>query len=76
MAWMRHHGERLGPLVAAEPGVAEVARPDRVVALFRKEGRREVFAAWSLLFYALWHRRHVLGLEAQGDVFETLAAGV
>ena len=31
------------------------------------------FAAWKLLFYALWHRRHMLGLPPAGDVFETLA---
>ena len=30
--------------------------------------------AWKLLFYALWHRRHILGLPPAGDVFETLAA--
>ncbi len=31
-------------------------------------------AAWSLLFYALWHRTHVLGQPPEGDVFQTLAA--
>jgi asparagine synthase (glutamine-hydrolysing) len=35
---------------------------------------RHGFAAWKLLFYALWHRRHILGLPPAGDVFETLAA--
>jgi asparagine synthase (glutamine-hydrolysing) len=72
-AWIAGQGARLGPLVAAQAGVAEIAQPDRVVALFRKAaGRREGFAAWSLLFYALWHRAHVLGLAAGGDVFEVL----
>ena len=32
------------------------------------------FAAWHLLFYALWHRRHVEGRRPEGDVFEALAA--
>ncbi len=73
-AWIAGQGARLGPLVAAQPGVAEIARPDRVAALFRHAaGRREGFAAWTLLFYALWHRRHMLGLAAEGDVFEALA---
>jgi len=27
-----------------------------------------------LLFYALWHRTHILGLAPEGDVFETLSA--
>ena len=73
--WIAGVGERLGPLVAAQPGVAEIAEPARVVALFRHAaGRRDEFAAWHLLFYALWHRAHILGLAPAGDVFETLAA--
>jgi asparagine synthase (glutamine-hydrolysing) len=74
-AWIKGQGGRLGPLVAAQPGVAEIADPERVVALFRGIRRwRDGFAAWKLLFYALWHRRHIMGLPPVGDVFETLAA--
>ncbi len=74
-AWIAGQGARLGPLVAAQPGVAEVADPARVAALFRAAGtRREGFAAWMLLFYALWHRAHILGLPPEGDVFEALAS--
>jgi asparagine synthase (glutamine-hydrolysing) len=75
-AWIARQGARLGPLVARQPGVAEVAHPDKVTALFRagKTGWPHEHAAWTLLFYALWHRRHVLGLPSAGDVFETLAA--
>jgi len=73
-AWIAGVGERLGPLVAAQPGVAEVARPDRVAALFRHAGgeKHRGFAAWHLLFYALWHRRHIEGRRVEGDVFEVL----
>src|ERR1700733_5576791 len=54
-AWIKGQGVRLGPLVAAQPGVAEIADPERVVALFRGIRRwRDGFAAWKLLFYALW----------------------
>ncbi len=75
-AWIAGQAARLGPLVAAQPGVAEIAEPKRVAALFRAaEGRHEGAAAWSLLFYALWHRAHVQGLAPDGgDVFDTLAA--
>ncbi len=73
-AWIAGQGARLGPLVAAQPGVAEIADPERVVALFRAAaGKREGAGAWHLLFYALWHRAHILGLPPAGDVFETLA---
>lgn len=73
-AWIAAQGARLGPLVAAQPGVAEIADPGRVAALFRNpKGRHEGFAAWTLLFYALWHRAHVLGVPPAGDVFEELS---
>ena len=74
-AWIAADGGRLGPLVAAQEAVREIAHPERVEALFRNAaGKRERHAAWTLLFYALWHRTHVQGLEPAGDVFETLAA--
>jgi asparagine synthase (glutamine-hydrolysing) len=73
--WIKGRGAALGPLVARQPGVMEIAYPDRVEALFRDIRRwRHGFACWKLLFYALWHRRHILGLQPSGDVFETLAA--
>lgn len=74
-AWIADAAERLGPLVAAQAGVAEIAKPEKVVALFRAAaGKREGFAAWHLLFYALWHRRHIEGIRAEGDVFAYLSA--
>jgi asparagine synthase (glutamine-hydrolysing) len=74
-AWIKGKGDVLGPLVAAQPGIAEIAHPDRVKALFSNITRwRHGFACWLLLFYALWHRRHILGLPPAGDVFQTLSA--
>ena len=75
-AWIGAQDARLGPLVAAQPGVAEVADPGRVAALFRAagSGRHEGFAAWTLLFYALWHRTHILGWAPEGDVYDTLSS--
>ena len=73
--WIARQGARLGPLVAAQPGIAEICRPDAVKSLFANpRGRRPGFAAWVLLFYALWHRRHLLGLAPAGDVFESLSS--
>ncbi len=74
-AWIAGQGTRLGALVAAQPGVAEIAEPSRVAALFRTASeRRHGFAAWTLLFYALWHRSHIEAVAPDGDVFEVLAA--
>ena len=72
-SWIATRGRALGDLVARQPGVAEVCRPDRVAALFDSPNRRAGFAAWILLFYALWHRHHVLRLPAAGDALATLA---
>ena len=71
--WIARRGKRLAPLIAAQPGVAEVCRAGAVESLFADpRGRRHGFAAWLLLFYGLWHQRHVLGVAPVGDVFETL----
>ena len=73
-AWIERRAGELGPLVAQQPGVQEVCRPGRVEALYKARGKRAGFAAWTMLFFALWHRAHVLGARPEGDVFETLAA--
>ena len=72
--WIARRGARLGPLVAAQPGVAEIGRREKVVRLFAQKGARRGHAAWRLLFFALWHDRHILGRRPRGDVFETLEA--
>jgi asparagine synthase (glutamine-hydrolysing) len=72
-AWIAAEGMALGELVARQPVVAELADAARVRALFlRADEKRAGFAAWLLLFTALWHRQHVLGLAPAGDVFTTL----
>jgi asparagine synthase (glutamine-hydrolysing) len=72
-AWIAARGAALGPLVARQPGVADVCAPDRVETLFRNAGgKHETFAAWTLLFYALWHQRHMMGAHAEGSVFDVL----
>jgi asparagine synthase (glutamine-hydrolysing) len=76
--WIARRGKAIGPLVARQPGVAEVAVPDAVTALFAAPGlardKRRGFAAWTLLFYALWHRRHIEGKLPDGDVAACLTA--
>jgi len=72
-AWINNQGARLGELVARQPGVIEIAEPAKVIRLFKDcAAKREGNAAWRLLFYALWHQRHILGLSSEGDVFEAL----
>lgn len=74
-AWIAADGARLGSLVAAQPGVVEIAVPDKVQALFKAAaGKREGMAAWLLLFYALWHRAHIEHRPIEGSVTDVLSA--
>jgi asparagine synthase (glutamine-hydrolysing) len=70
--WIARRGAKLGPLVANNPGIREIADRAKVEDLFRRDGKRVGFASWSLLFYALWHRVHIEGLAPGPDVFQTL----
>ena len=72
-AWMAAEAARLSALVAAQPGVAEVLPAGPVHAAFAA-AEASPQPAWSLLFYALWHSRHVLGLDPGGDIAEVLTA--
>ncbi|MBC8794082.1 MAG: asparagine synthase (glutamine-hydrolyzing) [Tagaea sp. CACIAM 22H2] len=72
-SWIAADANRLGPLVAANPGVAEIVKPGAVLRLFSAASeKRAGFACWTLLFYALWHRRHVRCMAPSGDVFHAL----
>ncbi|MBI5163391.1 MAG: asparagine synthase (glutamine-hydrolyzing) [Magnetospirillum sp.] len=66
---------QVGALVARQAGVAELARPEAVERLFAGVDKKTGFAAWTLLFYALWHQRHILGRPAEGDVLAVLGNG-
>jgi asparagine synthase (glutamine-hydrolysing) len=70
--WIEGRGKILGPLVAAQPGIQELCHPREVESLFANP-KGHGFATWTLLFYALWHGRHLRGHRSEGDVFEALS---
>jgi asparagine synthase (glutamine-hydrolysing) len=71
--WIAAEAQRLAPLLARQPIIQELARPEALPGLLAAAAqKREGFAAWMLLFTALWHRRHILNLPPAGDLFETL----
>jgi asparagine synthase (glutamine-hydrolysing) len=71
--WIAAEAKRLVPLLARQPIIQELVRPEALPGLLEAAGnKREGFAAWMLLFTALWHRRHILNLPPAGDLFETL----
>jgi asparagine synthase (glutamine-hydrolysing) len=72
--WIRRRGAVLGDLVARQESIRAICAPDSVERVFRGAGdKRAGFAAWTLLFYALWHRANVQRLAPVGDVFRTLS---
>ena len=54
-------------------GIAACIAPDFVQATFATAAQ-ESQRAWSLLFYALWHSHHILGLPSDGDIGAVLTA--
>jgi len=75
--WIAHRAAEVGERVAADPGVAEICRPEGVKRVFaalasEKPDKRAGFAAWTLLFYALWHRANVAGRKPEGGVLDVL----
>lgn len=71
--WIFERGAELGPLVAANPAVAEACHADRVIALYKSNKKRARLAGWVLLFYALWHQHHIEQRHATGSVFDVLS---
>ncbi len=72
--WIDAEGARIAPLVARQDSIAEIAQPEAVERLFRGGARKRPRAAFMLLFYALWHRRHIAGRRDDGTAFDALAA--
>lgn len=72
--WIATQGARIGDLVAAQDSIQAVCKPDAVRDLFAVPIGRPGKAAWTLLFYALWHKIHIEGVAPDGDVFDVLSA--
>ena len=75
-AWIKSDAARLGAAVARQDCIAEIAHPDRVIALFKAAGKkREGQAAWVLLFYALWHKAWIQRVDTHSaTILEALEA--
>jgi asparagine synthase (glutamine-hydrolysing) len=72
--WIARRAATIGPLVARSPTIREICRPDAIEGLFAAAGQRRAGrAAWNLLFYALWHRRHIERVPLPPDTAAALA---
>lgn len=74
--WISQRGAKLGPIVANQPEIQRICDPTEVLRIFKSNDKHAGFAAWTLLFYALWHKRHIEGQKVNGDVFEVLSANI
>lgn len=72
--WIAQKGHLLGQLVAQQECIQAIAKHEQVKVLFKTaDQRKQGPAAWTLLFYALWHRAHIRALAPDADVFDTLS---
>ncbi len=71
--WIEPQADRLAPLVSQQAGVVACCDPEAVEHLFRTIKPQTAFPAWVLLFYALWHQCHIVGIAHGGSVFDVLA---
>jgi asparagine synthase (glutamine-hydrolysing) len=71
-AWIAGRQPLIENLVARQPGIRELFPREAVTFAFADPKKRHQ-AAWSLLFYALWHSHHVLELMSDGTIEDVLA---
>jgi len=72
--WISTGGNDLGVLVANQPGVESFCKRENVIKLFGNLNKsNRAYAAWLLLFYALWHQCHILNLSAEGNIYDVLS---
>jgi asparagine synthase (glutamine-hydrolysing) len=72
--WIAARAAAIGPLVARSEAVRALCDPEGIERVFAAASQKRAGrAAWTLLFYALWHRRHIEGQELPPDTVEALA---
>jgi asparagine synthase (glutamine-hydrolysing) len=72
--WIAGRAKEIGPLVARSEAVRELCDPAGVERIFATAAQKRAGRAAScLLFYALWHRRHIEGCELPPDTIAALS---
>jgi asparagine synthase (glutamine-hydrolysing) len=72
--WIAGRAKEIGPLVARSEAVRELCDPAGVERIFATAAQKRAGRAAScLLFYALWHRRHIEGRELPPDTIAALS---
>ncbi|MBL42592.1 MAG: asparagine synthase (glutamine-hydrolyzing) [Rhodospirillaceae bacterium] len=71
--WIFQEGEMLGPLVAQQECIKDIAYPSSVRSIFMKKTKKSSLAAWVLLFYSLWYKIHIIDKKTEGTIFDVLS---
>lgn len=69
--WIYDRKNDLGPPVARQAAIKAMFSQREIATIFERANVDEQ-PAWSVLFYALWHSAHVLGIKGAGDIASTL----
>jgi asparagine synthase (glutamine-hydrolysing) len=69
--WIAARKSLVEELVSLQPGIGEIFRKEDVHRVFSDPVKYHQ-AAWSLVFYALWHSHHVMGISARGTIEDVL----
>ncbi|MEK9558157.1 MAG: asparagine synthase (glutamine-hydrolyzing), partial [Alphaproteobacteria bacterium] len=72
-SWIAGESSVLGPLVASQPGIAAVMRPEDARSVIENADGRGGLLAWRVLFYALWHQVHCRGADPRQPLADILA---
>ena len=72
-SWIAGEAPILGPLVASQPGIAAVMRPEDARSVIENADGRGGLLAWRVLFYALWHQIHRRGADPRQPLADILA---
>ncbi|MGC6454524.1 MAG: asparagine synthetase B, partial [Candidatus Puniceispirillaceae bacterium] len=72
--WIAEESASLAPLVAAQPGLEAVMKPEDVRTVIAGAAGRGGLLAWRVLFYALWHQVHVCDVDPHQPLADILAA--
>lgn len=70
--WIAERAGDIAPMVARQPGVRALMDAETVAAIIGGAEQNDQ-AAWSLLYYALWHSTRIMGASAEGDIAAVLA---
>lgn len=71
--WIEFYKRQLLPLLSAQPGICELSLQGAVEKALANPTKHPQ-AAWSLIFFGLWHSHHVLRIPADGTIGDVFAA--